>query len=195
MPTKRARGRPPLDTRTRRLDAVIGATVHCLLNWGFSLRRGSVKVDGEPGVAEVVGQLAPVVLGRASTQGGALSERQVKRIYEEWLGEGWGSLAKLRRETRSQARYGVAWRRRWIPQRGASLDSLATKLLRNGGKWPKDESEPKQDGWLYADAPKIQACPVAYDVSQGEGEDSVLILNGKRGRGWTTAPPGKVPKE
>jgi hypothetical protein len=130
----KARGGQPRDAADRRRDRVIGATVHVLLGWGFSLRREGVA--SKPGVAEVVGQVATKVIGRASRHGGALSEQQVERIYEEWLGQPW------RRRVHSHQRYAKAWRRQFVPFNcRAPLERLAACLLSNEGRWPRDQAD------------------------------------------------------
>jgi hypothetical protein len=181
---QRKRGRPPLGSSATSSNKIIAQTVHTLASWGYSIR-----TDAKPGAAEVVGLLAVRVLGRASSQGGPLSERQVKRIYEDWLGD------PVARRAHSSAHYPVAWRRRWRPAPDASIEQVAEKLLRNGGIWPKDAVS--ITGWAALAVQRSMSAwcsgrPQMFipESSSGEWaeEDSspTLKLAAVPGKGWKT---------
>lgn len=184
---RRKPGRPPLGRRDASANLVIAQTVHTLANWGFS-----VRTVASPGVAEVVGVLAFRILKRASSQGGPLCERQIKRIYEGWLGD------PIARWAHSSAHYPVAWRRRWRPLPKASLEQLAERLLRNGGVWPREAvtisghaglaAQISASAWIASRPPAT--IPDLTSEGWAEEDTSPTLNIAPAGRGWATGRDG-----
>lgn len=114
------RGRPTnaSSPRTAKADSTIGRTVHALVFWGFPVRD----------VCWAVASVARDILQRQDNHKRELSGDRIEQIYEHWKK---AQPLKIQRK-----RYIAKGLRVRCPDKTASVDELALKLLSNGGEWP-----------------------------------------------------------
>lgn len=160
------RGRPSNSSnpKTVKADSTIGCTVHTLVFWGFPVRK----------VCEVVGLTARKVLQRQDNHHLPLSGERIEQIYEHWKKE---QPFKIQRK-----RYVAKGLRIRCPDKTASIDELAQKLLNNCGEWKEQKNrfwcEIRQD-WLessgYFDSDSELTPKAANEINQ------VRLVFAKRG--------------
>jgi hypothetical protein len=127
------RGRPPRAAAQVDDDRVIALCVDQLLAWGFS---------GSGEAYEAVGIAARDVLGRVSSEGGALGPDSVKKLHEKLGPPGWERFwpDAMRQAVRPFSRHRI-WSNPSLRARApaGTVDELARTLLHHGGAWPHDE--------------------------------------------------------
>lgn len=131
LPQKRGRPRNEDDDDLRAQDEAIARTVHVLSMYGYSL------IEEIP---EVVGRLAAEVIARTDHKGRALGADRVLQIYKAHRQAASVPIKPGRLTKKSR----VAHR----PE-NESLDETARRLLRHGGREPRDAN----NGYIAAGFP------------------------------------------
>jgi hypothetical protein len=157
--TRSKRGRPPIasDPKLATADALIGRTVHIMIEWGMRQRTIGRGTREKLGVYEAVGLAARTELGRTdSGDQRALGPDRIKQIYEKWR------KAKSVRSTRSfYTKESLAERH---PLKGVSVIELARVLLKKKGRWAPPRIRVSTMSWENRVRRSLAGKPIPVEI-------------------------------